>query len=214
MPDRWVVKLGGSLAASPALTFWLEALAGTGVIIVPGGGPFADQVRAIQTARPFDDSTAHAMALLAMAQYGLMLTGLCPQLSHTDQIEKLTDYNLAGQSVVWLPNLNLAQQSDIPHTWDVTSDSLAAWLAGYLNIQHVLLIKSAEWSGETHRLTDWMDAGIIDVAFGDFADKAGLSVWLCQQGDHTRVSEGLRHPDRVFKRLRSHSPHSANRPHG
>ena len=45
-----VVKLGGSLHASPALAHWLTALKRypRPLTIVPGGGPFADAVRAAQ----------------------------------------------------------------------------------------------------------------------------------------------------------------------
>ena len=48
----WVVKLGGSLAYASELPRWLSALAegaGGRAIIVPGGGPFADQVRHAQS---------------------------------------------------------------------------------------------------------------------------------------------------------------------
>ena len=39
-----VVKLGGSLSGAPELKAWLAALAGAAgrVVLVPGGGPFAD----------------------------------------------------------------------------------------------------------------------------------------------------------------------------
>ncbi len=43
----WVVKIGGSLAGSPALAAWLGVLGHCRrprIVIAPGGGPFADQV--------------------------------------------------------------------------------------------------------------------------------------------------------------------------
>src|SRR3546814_1733087 len=78
----WVVKLGGSLAGGPELTGWLDALAAGGgsIVLVPGGGPFADAVRTMQRRWSFGDATAHHLALLAMEQYGLMLAGLQPVL--------------------------------------------------------------------------------------------------------------------------------------
>ena len=78
-PRPWIVKIGGSLAAGPAaLGRWLLALeAGRRrVVVVPGGGPFADTVRSAQAELGFDDSTAHRMALLAMEQYGMALCAL------------------------------------------------------------------------------------------------------------------------------------------
>jgi hypothetical protein len=57
--------LGGSHATGPHLTDWLTAIAAEAgsIAIVPGGGPFADAVRAAQASMGFDDPAAHAMAL-------------------------------------------------------------------------------------------------------------------------------------------------------
>src|SRR5262245_40517652 len=73
-----VVKLGGSFAFSPHLSEWLDAIAaGAGhVVLVPGGGPFADTVREAQPRMGFDDWAAHHMALLAMEQYAFALLSL------------------------------------------------------------------------------------------------------------------------------------------
>ena len=73
-----VVKVGGSFARYSRLDDVVRALEmGRGhAAIVPGGGPFADVVRREQSKIDFDDSSAHRMALLAMAQFGLGLTSL------------------------------------------------------------------------------------------------------------------------------------------
>src|SRR5215510_16371000 len=67
-----VVKLGGSYAHAAELKPWLAAIAACAghVVLVPGGGPFADAVREAQARMGFDDRVAHRMALTAMAQYG------------------------------------------------------------------------------------------------------------------------------------------------
>ena len=67
-----IVKLGGSHATGPHLWDWLAAIAAEAgsIAIVPGGGPFADAVRSAQASIGFDDRAAHAMALMAMAQFG------------------------------------------------------------------------------------------------------------------------------------------------
>ena len=78
----WVVKLGGSLQSFPGLRDWVRLIAEQGggrVVLVPGGGQFADAVRAAQRTAGFDDRTAHGMALFAMEQYGLMLAALAPR---------------------------------------------------------------------------------------------------------------------------------------
>src|SRR5919198_6003309 len=75
-----VVKLGGRHARSKHLAPWLDVLATCGgrAVIVAGGGPFADVVRATQPIMHFDDRAAHHMALLAMEQYALALANLRP----------------------------------------------------------------------------------------------------------------------------------------
>ena len=70
-----IVKLGGSHATGPHLKDWLAAIAAEAgaIAIVPGGGPFADAVRTAQASIGYDDRAAHAMALMAMAQFGCAL---------------------------------------------------------------------------------------------------------------------------------------------
>src|SRR5260370_35911398 len=66
-----VVKLGGSFAFSAILTDWIRTLASCAgrVVIVPGGGPFADAVRTAQLRMGFDHRAAHLMSIPAMVEY-------------------------------------------------------------------------------------------------------------------------------------------------
>ena len=87
----WVVKIGGSLSRDPLLKEWLQHLSEFGggrVVIVPGGGGFADQAREHQAVWRFDDVAAHNMAVLGMAQYALMMQGLPPEYA-----KQVQDYN-------------------------------------------------------------------------------------------------------------------------
>ena len=72
----WVVKLGGSLLGSPELIKWLALVAQHGdgkVVIVPGGGLFANSVREAQMITNVSDAVAHKMALLARCRQPLQL---------------------------------------------------------------------------------------------------------------------------------------------
>ena len=163
-----VVKLGGSLAFAPALTAWLAALAAGGgrAILVPGGGPFADQVREAQRRCSFDDATAHRMALLAMEQYGLMLCGLNSALRPAATRAAVARVRRQGLVPVWLPSAMALGRPEIAESWDVTSDSLAAWLTGTLGLRHLVLVKSAPppEPATTERLAA---AGYIDPMLPD-----------------------------------------------
>jgi hypothetical protein len=178
----WVVKLGGSLAASEALTGWLAVVARSGagkVVIVPGGGPFADTVRSAQAQWRFDNLTAHRMALKAMDQFGLMLCGLSSTCKPATGLTAIDDF-LAKRCVpVWLPSAIASREPEIPATWDMTSDSLAAWLARELCADRLVLVKSCALpSAETAELAR---RGVVDAAFPSFA--AGLEVGLFNRDD-------------------------------
>lgn len=198
MAANWVVKLGGSFFDSDRLPLWLEALAETSTVIVPGGGPFADQVRAAEARWRFGDDAAHAMALLAMAQYGVMLAGLCPRLRTAPDLEGLAAIVAAGASAIWLPDAVHLSATEIPCSWDVTSDSLAAWLAARIGARRLLLVKSAAVPKYALAATQLADDGLVDRQFPAFTESAGFEVWISAPENHDRLAQGLLHPERLF----------------
>src|SRR5579871_3085941 len=130
MSGPTVVKLGGSFAFSPRLRDWIAAIAACAgrVVVVPGGGPFADAVRAAQAPMGFDDRAAHRMGLLAMEQYGCAIASFDERLLLADSLEAIRQGLAEGKVPVWLPTPTVLTDTAIPQSWDVTSDSLAAWL--------------------------------------------------------------------------------------
>ena len=142
-----VVKLGGSFAFSVHLRAWIEAIAACAgrVVIVPGGGPFADTVRSAQLRMGFDDRAAHDMAILAMEQYGRALASLDRRLSPADSTEAIRRDLDAGRVPVWMPARMTRLANDIAPSWDLTSDSLAAWLAGTIGARRLFLVKHVEF---------------------------------------------------------------------
>lgn len=201
MTDRrlWVVKLGGSLVRSGFLTSWLDALADGGgrVAIVGGGGPFADAVRAAQSLHGFDDATAHRMALLAMEQYAAMLAGLGNEMgtvpffraASPDEIRRA----LADDRVpIWLPARMVLDCASIDASWDVTSDSLAAWLAANLGASALVLVKAVSTGGP--RTADALARdGIVDRAFPDYLSRCGCECRIVGAANHGVFRQALRH---------------------
>jgi aspartokinase-like uncharacterized kinase len=170
-----VVKLGGSHALSPLLPGWLAAIgrAAGRVVLVPGGGPFADAVRAAQPAMGFGDAAAHDMALMAMAQYGRALTGLADGFVYADTLDAVREAVVRGRIPVWSPWPMLGAHPDIPRSWDVTSDSLAVWLATELRAGGVVLIKHCDPARDD----------LVDAAFAGFASRFGGFVRLAGPDD-------------------------------
>jgi aspartokinase-like uncharacterized kinase len=191
----WVIKLGGSMATAPELRPWLEVIAqtkGPPRVLVPGGGPFADAVRAAQARWRFDECTAHRMALLAMHQYGLMLGGLKPKLRPAESIGAMRVECAAGRVPVWLPYATVAEREDVEATWEMASDSLALWLATELGAERLILVKSAALPHEPAKIDSLVEKGILDRAFPRYAGAFAGEIFCMQRGEHAALAGALR----------------------
>lgn len=180
-----VVKLGGSQAGSPHLEAWLDTLSACAghVVLVPGGGPFAEAVRTAQAAIRFDDLAAHHMALLAMEQFGRALASLRPGFAVADSPAAIATALETGRVPIWAPLTMAARAPDIPASWDVTSDSLAAWLAGRLGARRLLLIKHGRVTG-ADTAGELAERGIVDSAFPQFLDASKAEAAVVAASDH------------------------------
>ncbi|WP_207478735.1 amino acid kinase family protein [Arenibaculum pallidiluteum] len=184
----WVVKIGGSLWSGPDLKAWLAALAqvrAARIAIVPGGGPFADAVREAQVPMGFGDAAAHRMAILGMEQYAHALLDLEPRLSPAATRHALAT---ADGTLVWLPAA-LATAARVPESWSVTSDSLAAWLAGELGARRLVLVKSAALPPGPIKAADLAAAGIVDAAMPDLIAHAAFETRCVGSHDAARFAE-------------------------
>jgi aspartokinase-like uncharacterized kinase len=193
-PLLWIVKIGGSLARSSQLKRWLAVLAaaGSAAIIVPGGGPFADQVRALQKRHRFDDATAHHMALLAMEQYGRMLAGLQPGLQPAASRSEIARVRRAGRAAVWMPTRMVLADPQIAASWDITSDSLAAWLAGKLEADRLVLVKSVAIAEGSVPASILARRGIVDPAFPGYLARGAREVWCIDDARHIEMAAALK----------------------
>lgn len=189
----WIVKLGGSLARSPSLPHWLHMVAEVGggrVTVVPGGAAFADAVRYAQAQWRFDDLAAHNMAALAMVQTALMLHALEPRLAIARQDSDIRRALHAGRSALWMPFALLRDAPDELTSWDVTSDSLALWLARRLNAERLVVVKSCAVD-PTRTLDDLGAAGVLDLRFAHWARDAAFPIEIVQSDAVAHVREEL-----------------------
>jgi 5-(aminomethyl)-3-furanmethanol phosphate kinase len=189
-----IVKLGGSYAFSTHLDGWLGALAGCAghVVVVPGGGPFADAVRVAQPQMGFDDHAAHRMALLAMDQYGCALASRGAGLTVAPSLAAIRRAVSEGRVPIWSPTRMVLDAKDIPASWDVTADSLAAWIAGKLRAKRVLLVKQVETPLESIRADDLVGRGIIDPAFPRFLAASGADAFIAGPAQHAAAAAAIR----------------------
>jgi len=126
-----VVKVGGSLLSEVRSILPILEGSGRPLLIVPGGGPFARLVRSMN----LPDESAHWMAILAMDQFGWYMAAGEHPVTH--------DLAIPSRTEILLPYRVLRERDPLPHTWDVTSDTIAAWVAAELGID-LLILKSVD----------------------------------------------------------------------
>ncbi len=185
-----VVRLGGSLAKAGTLRDWLKVVTRQGggrVVLVPGGGVFADAVRAAQRSDGFSDLAAHRMALLAVDQYGLMLADLEPSLRLAASRRAIAAALAAGAVALWRASPMAERAPELAASWDVTSDSLAAWLARKLGARRLVLVKSAPADGPLDA-PSLARRGLVDAAFPAFVAEAPFAWCYCGPGDHAMLA--------------------------
>jgi aspartokinase-like uncharacterized kinase len=141
-----VVKVGGGLLAgrnhlAAVLAAVADAAARARVLVVPGGGPFADTVRQVDRSLGLSDAAAHWMAILAMDQYAHLLADRLPDNRIVTNAGEVVDA-LAGNHIPILSPTHWLRAADpLPHSWDVTSDSIAAWVSEQLAAARLVLVK-------------------------------------------------------------------------
>ncbi|HEU4709193.1 MAG TPA: uridylate kinase [Methylophilaceae bacterium] len=200
----WVIKLGGSLLGSPELEHWLDIVSRHGdgkVVIVPGGGVFADAVREAQHRSGINDHVAHNLAVLAMDQYGVLMAGLNRKLATAASELEIAERGWQHRGIVWLPSKMVCADEDIPASWDVTSDTLAAWLAQTLNAEHLILVKTARPDPARVSYEALAKDGVVDQRFADFASSRSFSSWVLGKQDYVLFEEGM-----SKERLMQHCP--------
>jgi aspartokinase-like uncharacterized kinase len=139
-----VVKVGGGLvreagdAALRALCAEIAAAAERHpLLVVPGGGEFADAVRRYDDRVGLDPRAAHWMAILAMDQFGWALADLIPGATRRTVIDRADDAGVA----VHIPYAVVRERDALPASWAVTADSIAAWVAGAAGAGRLVLAK-------------------------------------------------------------------------
>jgi aspartokinase-like uncharacterized kinase len=142
-----VVKVGGGLLADIRIfDAVLAVVAATGaqrLLVVPGGGPFADAVRSVDRRIGLPGTAAHWMAVLGMDQLAHLLAARLPRAAIVVDPQEIGDVFAVGRVPVLAPSRWLRQADPLPHSWDVTSDSIAAWVAGRVCARRLVLIKPA-----------------------------------------------------------------------
>jgi aspartokinase-like uncharacterized kinase len=185
----WVVKLGGSFTADPALSHWLDLLAQLGggrVTIVCGGGGLADEVRRLQALWQFNDLAAHNMAVLAMAQVGYQLHAMNPMLQLAPSRSEIATVLHKGRAAIWLPFELQREAPDARTNWGATSDTIALDLARELNAERLVVVKSC-MIDPSQTLAELGAAGVLDEGFDERARGAAFPIDIMDKSELPRM---------------------------
>jgi 5-(aminomethyl)-3-furanmethanol phosphate kinase len=166
-----VVKIGGGLLRAEGLDGLRRGCAEAvalarerPVLVVPGGGPFADAVRALDAEVGLGDDVAHLLALRAMDQLGVLLAPMLPGAELLDHLVVPR-----GRLGLLLAAPAFEGQPEIPASWDVTSDSLAVLAAGAIGAQEAILLKP-------------VDGGAVDAYLPEAVRRTGVTVTVRTPG--------------------------------
>ena len=177
-----VVKVGGSLFHWPllprALTTWLKLQPPAANVLIAGGGPLADAIRKADATFHLGDEPSHALCLEIMGVTARMLADLLAD--HAPLVSDLESLAAPTQSAHWftLDVRRFMRQLEpqlegerLPHTWDATSDSIAARVALALDADELVLLKSCDPPAD-NSYARLAASGFIDQCFskvaGDF----------------------------------------------
>jgi probable H4MPT-linked C1 transfer pathway protein len=141
-----VVKVGGGLldhgdVLDKVLAVLADIAREEPLLIIPGGGPFADAVRDQDARLALTDDASHWMAVLGMDQYAHLIVSRMPRAVLVGDATEMSSA-LASQRIPVLASYAWLRRVDpLPHSWAVTSDSIAAWIARTIGAGRLVLIK-------------------------------------------------------------------------
>ena len=147
-----VLKLGGSLLTCPDLAgrlrqFWTQLLPSR-LLIVVGGGTAADVVRDWSRDHSLPEETAHWLAVRSLTLTQSLVRNLLPDcreastLADANRLFTVNDAPVVLNVESYLRQAEPVDSDPLPHTWSVTSDSIAAWTAARWSADELILLKS------------------------------------------------------------------------
>ena len=176
--NAWAIKIGGSLYDSPNLVEWLNVIdqhSSAQIVIIPGGGPFAEQVRRADEKYRLLPLHSHNMAVMGMQQYGALLASLCSTMVLANSVNEVHAAWGDSKVAIWEPYKMISEECELEKSWDVTSDSLAVWLANKLSLKNLLLVKSSDYVLEEKNITALCNNNCIDSGFKKLANIAEIN---------------------------------------
>lgn len=188
-----VLKLGGSLFDLPDLIERLDHLLqtdvrGRNVCLIPGGGGFADEVRRLDSVHRWPVECSHRLAIQTMGLTARMLAAMGTRFQLIDRLNFAREAEYSVLDVSQFPELR-----ELPASWDITSDSIAAWVANHLQASQLILLKSISIGDPLPSVEAAIEAGWVDAGFQHAARALPLVSWANLRSSLPTTSAWLRY---------------------
>lgn len=177
-----LLKVGGSVAEKLEAVF--EPLKNLQrAYVVPGGWIFADLVRKVDLEKKLSPSTSHWMAITAMSSYGFYMAETAGKFGF-DVIEP-ENFDLPDKKAILLPYNLLRKFDELPHSWEVTSDSIAVWVAAKAGFSEVVKVTAAGGiaggGGELEEVVraSELKTDVVDSYTPKLLVKYGINMFVC-----------------------------------
>ncbi|QDT30801.1 amino acid kinase family protein [Thalassoglobus polymorphus] len=186
-----IIKLGGSLFDLPdlgtRLEDFLERHRFPNPILIPGGGPFADAVRELDQLHHLGDTASHEIGTHTLSLSARFVASLSNRFVLTTSPDEF-DRCWTQQTIpIFDAAAMTMKHSPLPSSWDVTSDSIAAWTCSLHSESQLVLVKSADlptslsYQGATQ-------AGLVDAHFPNIAENLTNISWCNLRGESPTIS--------------------------
>lgn len=197
---EWVIKVGGSLFPEHALNL-LSSFSGEKVIVICGGGVFANQIRYQDSKMNFSATAAHESAILCMDITGRLLADKLDNAEHVSDISTAKKIIEKNKIPILLPSRIMHYLDPLEHSWNVTSDSISFYIARLLQAK---LLIATDVDGIYTRKPSAKDAKLINkisakklLSFGETSIDTSLGELLIEFGSNCYVVNG-KYPERVL----------------
>lgn len=200
-----VVKIGGSCSSN--LQEIIQDLkdcvdhADADILIIPGGWVFADMIRELE----LDDTTAHWMAVEAMDLYGHYISSFGIESIEPSQF----GFDVSGVNVL-LPYRLLRKYDELPHSWEVTSDSIALWVAHKIGLKEIVKLTDVDGVLVNGKLVEEIEAEnvarlktCVDEYSPALIQEFGLDMFVCN-GLRGRVKDYILRGRAIGTRIKAH----------
>lgn len=196
----YVIKIGGSLFPDYAIEL-VKQLEGTNTLIILGGGEFANLIRKYDEELEFSPKVSHQTAIEAMGILAQLVDDKvqCSRLVYS--IDQAIDVSDKGYIPILIVDEILKKDDPFKYSWDVTSDSISAYVANLLNANLLIVtnvngIYTREPKEEGSKFIDIIDAKKL-LTFDESSIDLMLPSLLIEFGTNCYVVNGM-YPERVL----------------